>query len=265
MRSVSGRETDIGDVASLQFMAHSKTGDDTGKATRPWRRHGIDLFLPFWLAILTSVARLPLHALPAFRTVAELQNLRAAAEVLHITHSAVSQQIRGLEEQLGFKLFERQRPARRAQPRGRGAAAKHANCAAAPGRRRAGGRRGRDRLDAAAARDGVAVVRAALAVAAHRPLARAPPASRAGDRFVAAARRPAARGLPRGAALRPRTVARAGIGATLRHADAHDRRRVAVDRAPARTRRRKRSRASRCSATASSGNAGSRLRACRSR
>jgi len=54
------------------------------------------------------MARLPLHALPAFRTVAELQNLRAAAEVLHITHSAVSQQTRGLEEQLGFKLFERQ-------------------------------------------------------------------------------------------------------------------------------------------------------------
>ncbi len=54
------------------------------------------------------MARLPLHALPAFRTVAELQNLRAAAEVLHITHSAVSQQIRGLEAQLGFKLFERQ-------------------------------------------------------------------------------------------------------------------------------------------------------------
>ena len=53
------------------------------------------------------MARLPLHSLPAFRTVAELQNLRAAAEVLHITHSAVSQQIRGLEEQLGFKLFER--------------------------------------------------------------------------------------------------------------------------------------------------------------
>lgn len=57
--------------------------------------------------MLTNMSRLPLHALPAFRTVAELQNLRAAAEVLHLTHSAVSQQIRGLEEQLGFNLFER--------------------------------------------------------------------------------------------------------------------------------------------------------------
>ena len=39
--------------------------------------------------------RLSLNALPAFRAVAELQNLRAAAERLHLTHSAVSQQIRG--------------------------------------------------------------------------------------------------------------------------------------------------------------------------
>jgi LysR family glycine cleavage system transcriptional activator len=53
------------------------------------------------------MARLPLNTLTAFRAVAELQNLRAAAEVLHLTHSAVSQQIRGLEEQLGFALFER--------------------------------------------------------------------------------------------------------------------------------------------------------------
>lgn len=53
------------------------------------------------------MSRLPLNALPAFRTVAELQNLRAAAEVLHLTHSAISQQIRGLEAQLGFDLFER--------------------------------------------------------------------------------------------------------------------------------------------------------------
>ncbi|MGE5169220.1 MAG: LysR substrate-binding domain-containing protein [Rudaea sp.] len=51
--------------------------------------------------------RLPLNTLAAFRAVAELQNLRAAADVLHLTHSAVSQQIRGLEEQLGFALFER--------------------------------------------------------------------------------------------------------------------------------------------------------------
>ena len=53
------------------------------------------------------MTRLPLNTLAAFRAVAELQNLRAAADVLHLTHSAISQQIRVLEERLGFELFER--------------------------------------------------------------------------------------------------------------------------------------------------------------
>jgi len=53
------------------------------------------------------VARLPLNTLAAFRAVAEVENLRAAADTLHLTHSAVSQQIRGLEEHLGFALFDR--------------------------------------------------------------------------------------------------------------------------------------------------------------
>lgn len=54
------------------------------------------------------MSRLPLNTLPTFRTVAELQNLRAAADALHLTHSAVSQQIRQLEDNLGFALFDRQ-------------------------------------------------------------------------------------------------------------------------------------------------------------
>jgi LysR family glycine cleavage system transcriptional activator len=53
------------------------------------------------------MARLPLNTLPAFRTVARTQNLRAAAEELHLTHSALSQQIRLLEVQAGVQLFER--------------------------------------------------------------------------------------------------------------------------------------------------------------
>ena len=57
--------------------------------------------------MLTNMARLPLQTLPAFRRVAERLNLRAAADDLHLTHSAVSQQMRVLEEQLGFKLFDR--------------------------------------------------------------------------------------------------------------------------------------------------------------
>lgn len=53
------------------------------------------------------MSRLPLNTLPAFRVVAQLQNLRAAAERLHLTHSAVSHQLRALETQLGHPLFER--------------------------------------------------------------------------------------------------------------------------------------------------------------
>lgn len=53
------------------------------------------------------MARLPLNTLAAFRAVAESQNLRAAAQTLHLTHSAVSQQIKGLESHLGFDLFDR--------------------------------------------------------------------------------------------------------------------------------------------------------------
>ena len=53
------------------------------------------------------MSRIPLNTLKAFEVAASLQNLRAAAEVLHLTHSAVSQQIRVLEDQLGFSLFER--------------------------------------------------------------------------------------------------------------------------------------------------------------
>ena len=57
--------------------------------------------------MLTSMSRLPLNTLPAFRAVARLSNLRAAADELHLTHSAVSQQIRVLEDRLGFPVFDR--------------------------------------------------------------------------------------------------------------------------------------------------------------
>ena len=53
------------------------------------------------------MSRLPLHVLPTFCTVARLANLRAAADELHLTHSAVSQQIKLLEDTLGVTLFER--------------------------------------------------------------------------------------------------------------------------------------------------------------
>ncbi|MFO1191185.1 MAG: LysR substrate-binding domain-containing protein [Rhodoferax sp.] len=59
------------------------------------------------MALPPRPQRLPLHTLPTFRVAARLENLRAAAEELHLTHSAVSQQIKLLEEQLGVPLFDR--------------------------------------------------------------------------------------------------------------------------------------------------------------
>ena len=53
------------------------------------------------------MVQLPLNTLPAFRAVARLQNMRAAAEALHLTPSAVSQQIKLLEDRLGVLLFDR--------------------------------------------------------------------------------------------------------------------------------------------------------------
>ena len=50
----------------------------------------------------------PLNALRAFEAVARLGSFRAAAEVLFVTQSAVSHQIRNIEEWLGQPLFERE-------------------------------------------------------------------------------------------------------------------------------------------------------------
>ena len=72
------------------------------------------------------MSRIPLNTLTAFRASPKLQNLRAAAEVLHLTHSAVSQQISGLEEHLGFAAVRSARTARRAEPGRPGAAAQRA-------------------------------------------------------------------------------------------------------------------------------------------
>ncbi|MFG6466326.1 LysR substrate-binding domain-containing protein [Roseateles sp. BYS87W] len=67
---------------------------------------------------MTSLDRFPLQYLAAFRAAAQTENLRAAAESLHLTHSAISQQIRGLEAQLGFELFTRQGRRLRLNPAG---------------------------------------------------------------------------------------------------------------------------------------------------
>jgi DNA-binding transcriptional LysR family regulator len=49
----------------------------------------------------------PLRALPVFEAVARTLSFSAAAEELHVTQSAVSHQIRQLEDHLGESLFER--------------------------------------------------------------------------------------------------------------------------------------------------------------
>src|ERR1700751_1219445 len=49
----------------------------------------------------------PLTALRAFEAAARHLSLTKAAVELHVTPGALSHQIRGLEELLGFKLFER--------------------------------------------------------------------------------------------------------------------------------------------------------------
>jgi LysR family glycine cleavage system transcriptional activator len=55
-----------------------------------------------------SRSRLPLRAISVFEAVARLGSLKAAANELHLTPSAVSHQIRALEEELGTDLFLRE-------------------------------------------------------------------------------------------------------------------------------------------------------------
>ncbi|MEO4047962.1 LysR family transcriptional regulator [Pseudomonas sp. CAU 1711] len=49
----------------------------------------------------------PLNALRAFEAAARLHSVSKAAKELHVTHGAVSRQIRALEEQLGVTLFDK--------------------------------------------------------------------------------------------------------------------------------------------------------------
>ena len=53
------------------------------------------------------MSRIPLHPLQGFLSAARLRNLTRAADTLHLTVSALSHQIRALEERLGQRLFER--------------------------------------------------------------------------------------------------------------------------------------------------------------
>lgn len=57
---------------------------------------------------MADLRRLPnLSALRAFEAAARHENFSRAAEEIHVTHSAISHQVRGLEEELGVQLFVR--------------------------------------------------------------------------------------------------------------------------------------------------------------
>ena len=49
----------------------------------------------------------PLKALPAFEIAADRLSFSAAAEELHVTHGAISRQVKTLEDHLGVALFRR--------------------------------------------------------------------------------------------------------------------------------------------------------------
>ena len=60
----------------------------------------------------------PLAALRAFAAYAETGNLTAAGARLNVTHAAISQQIRSLEQRLGLDLLQRNGPQTRLSPEG---------------------------------------------------------------------------------------------------------------------------------------------------
>ncbi|HXV73498.1 MAG TPA: LysR substrate-binding domain-containing protein [Sphingomonadales bacterium] len=62
---------------------------------------------------------LPLKALRAFEAAARHESFSKAAKELHVTHGAVSKQIKALEEQIGVDLFERVGTGVRLTERGR--------------------------------------------------------------------------------------------------------------------------------------------------
>ena len=65
-----------------------------------------------------TTSQISLTALRAFEAMARTGSATAAAAELHVTHSAISRQVKALEQQLGIRLFEGPRHALRLTPRG---------------------------------------------------------------------------------------------------------------------------------------------------
>src|SRR6516164_2415883 len=61
----------------------------------------------------------PLNALRSFEAAARYESFTRAAEELHVTQGAVSQQVKALETHLGVKLFNRERQRLKITPAGR--------------------------------------------------------------------------------------------------------------------------------------------------
>ena len=61
----------------------------------------------------------PLNALRSFEAAARYESFTRAAEELHVTQSAVSQQVKALEAQLGVRPFNRERQRLKITPAGR--------------------------------------------------------------------------------------------------------------------------------------------------
>ncbi len=59
-----------------------------------------------WEAVAKALG-VPLSTLPVLEAAARLSSFSAAAEELHVTHGAISHQIRSLEEYLGLPVFAR--------------------------------------------------------------------------------------------------------------------------------------------------------------
>jgi LysR family transcriptional regulator, glycine cleavage system transcriptional activator len=59
-------------------------------------------------SVAVSARLPPLNRLRAFEAAARLESFQAAARELHVTPTAISHQIRGLEQTLGVRLFQRQ-------------------------------------------------------------------------------------------------------------------------------------------------------------
>ncbi|WP_420954764.1 LysR family transcriptional regulator [Burkholderia gladioli] len=76
----------------------------------------------------------PLNALRSFEAAGRLKSLAKAADELCVTHSAITQQIRVLEDYLGQKLFERKGRSLQMTPRARQYLADVASCLGASAR-----------------------------------------------------------------------------------------------------------------------------------